>query len=185
MGVEPSNEMLARAHIEPGVTYIRGDGRTVNVGREFDAVLALFHVLSYQRSLADVRAFFHNAARHLRPGGLFGFDVWFTPAVHSLKPESRVLTRENSDYRVVREATPVEDVLQSLVDVKYRYSVTDKKTNKTSHFEEIHPMRHFTKTEIELFGEEAGFDIVDSLEFMTDDQPSRDTWGVWFTLKKR
>ena len=54
-----------------------------NLGRTFDAVIALFHVMSYQTSNQALHAAFQAAARHLAPGGLFLFDVWHGPAVLS------------------------------------------------------------------------------------------------------
>jgi hypothetical protein len=42
----------------------------------------------------------------------------------------------------------------------------------------------FTETEVQLLGEQFGFSILDAREFMTDREPSRDTWGVWFSLQK-
>jgi len=46
-------------------------------------------------------------------------------------------------------------------------------------------MRHFTETEIQMFGGQHGFELVESSEFMTDAEPGRNTWGVWFVLRKK
>ena len=53
----------------------------------FDAVIALFHVVSYQTTEHDLRATFATAARHLNPGGVLLFDVWHGPAVLAQQPE--------------------------------------------------------------------------------------------------
>jgi SAM-dependent methyltransferase len=183
-GVEPSSDMLERAEPHPRVTYIHGDTASTSLDEKYDAVLALFHVMSYHTSLPELHAFYETASRHLDSGGLFAFDVWFAPAVHSLVPEGRVLEKANSHISVTRTATPTEDIAQSLVTVTYDYTVEDLATGATSTFTESHPMRHFTQTEIELLAGQHGFELVESRKFMSSAKPSRNTWGVWFTLRK-
>ena len=182
--VEPSLEMLERATPHKRVSFLQGDGRNLKLDPSFDAVLALFHVVSYQASLLEASEFFDTASRHLTSGGLFGFDVWYSPAVLFQKPEQRVMTKENDVLRVTRQAHPSEDVVNSRVDVNYSYTVEDLKSGTISSFEEVHAMRHFTYGEIELLASAHGMSILDACEFMTHREPSRDTWGVWFVLKK-
>ena len=182
--VEPSEKMLERASLHQRVNFILGDGRSLQLNNKFDAVLALFHVVSYQTSLSDVSDFFKTASRHLKTGGIFGFDVWYSPAVLFLEPEQRILTKENAQLRVTREATPSEDVQNSRVDVHYTYTVEEISSGEVNSFEEIHAMRHFTQGEIQLLADSHGLAIVGAREFMSDREPSRDTWGVWFTLQK-
>lgn len=182
--VEPSTKMLERATAHERVSFVQGDGRYVRLQENFDAVLALFHVVSYQTSISDVSSFFETSSEHLEPGGIFGFDVWYSPAVMFLRPERRFLTKEDEKLRVTREAIPSENVQNSRVDVHYSYTVEDLSSGSTEIFEETHAMRHFTHAEIELLADSHGFTIMDAREFMSDREPSRDTWGVWFTLQK-
>lgn len=182
--VEPSEPMLKRATPHDQVSYLLGDGGSIRINEEFDVVLALFHVVSYQSSLSKVSDFFETASHHLKTGGIFGFDVWYSPAVMSLRPERRILTKENAQLRVTREATPSEDVQNSRVDVCYTYTVEEINSGEVNSFEEIHAMRHFTQGEIQLLADSHGFTIVGAREFMSDREPSRDTWGVWFTMQK-
>ena len=182
--VEPSEPMLKRATPHDRVSYLLGDGGSLRIDEEFDVVLALFHVVSYQSSLSEVSDFFETASHHLKSGGVFGFDVWYSPAVMSLRPERRILTKENAQLRVTREATPSEDVQDSRVDVHYTYTVEEISSGEVNSFEETHAMRHFTQGEIQLLADSHGFTIVGAREFMSDREPSRDTWGVWFTLQK-
>ena len=176
--------MLERAEPHARVTYLHGDTASTSLEEKFDAVLALFHVMSYHTSLPELHRFFDTASRHLDSGGLFAFDVWFTPAVHSLIPEARVLEKANSQISVTRTATPTEDIARSLVTVSYDYTVEDLASGTASTFTESHAMKHFAQTEIELLAGRHGFELVEALEFMSSAKPSRNTWGVWFTLRK-
>jgi SAM-dependent methyltransferase len=184
LGVEQSQQMIDLVPPSAEFETVLGDARTVRLDRTFDAVLSLFHVVSYQTTDDDVRQMFETAAVHLEPGGLFGFDVWFSPAVHSLVPEPRVLDVENDELRVVRRATPREDLTRSLVTVNYDFDVEDKRTGSTQHFSETHLMRHFSHNEIVGFAAAAGFEFLGSVELLTCREPSRNTWGVWFAMRK-
>lgn len=184
-GVDLSGEMLSRVVPHPNLKLHQGDGRSIRLEIEFDTVLALFHVVSYQSDIADVRDFFETAARHVRRGGLFGFDVWYSPAVNHQTPTPRVITRSNDSLRVTRTATSEENTRDSLVDVKYTYEVLNLESGGKSVFEELHRMRHFSYTEILLLASDFGFEVVAEEEFMTGQAPSRETWGVWFLLRKR
>ena len=70
-GVDISPPMLRLARrLNPDVEYIRGDMRTVRLGRVFDAVL-LADSVDYMTTDAALRAAFATALLHLRPGGAF------------------------------------------------------------------------------------------------------------------
>ncbi|HEX2722814.1 MAG TPA: class I SAM-dependent methyltransferase, partial [Gemmatimonadaceae bacterium] len=77
-GVDMSEGMLAAANgrkrgLPPGLAsrldFAHGDARSVRLGRRFNAVISLFHVMSYQTSNADISAAFSTAREHLLPGG--------------------------------------------------------------------------------------------------------------------
>src|SRR3989338_4823779 len=81
-GVDLSDVMLAEAKkctIPGRLEFFRGDVRTVNLERNFDVVVSLFHVMSYQTQNDDILAAFRTAGRHLMPGGIFIFDFWHGP----------------------------------------------------------------------------------------------------------
>ena len=185
VGVDPSAEMISHAQSHDLVNYLEGDGRSVRIGEKFDAVLALFHVVSYQTTDHDLLAIFTTAGEHLESGGIFGFDVWFSPAVHSLTPEPRTLHKEDDSVSLTRTAEPEEDLSRSLVSVTYDCTITDKHTGKTHEFQEQHLMRHFSAAEIGFVANLSGFDVLAHSEFLSSAVPSRETWGVWFTLRKR
>ncbi|TFH08580.1 MAG: class I SAM-dependent methyltransferase [Candidatus Atribacteria bacterium] len=69
--VDVSEEMLENSRrLNPTVTHVLGDMRFVRLNRTFDAVL-IHDAIDYMRKLKDLRAAFHTAATHLRPGGVF------------------------------------------------------------------------------------------------------------------
>ncbi|NCA87963.1 MAG: class I SAM-dependent methyltransferase [Gammaproteobacteria bacterium] len=181
-GIELSPRMVAQAQaqtqVNPGFTCQQGDVRAVQLGRHFNAVLSLFHVVSYQVTNPDVQAVFARAAEHLRPGGLFVFDIWYSPAVYRQRPEVRVKRLADAGVEITRIAEPRLYPNENRVDVLYTIFARELATGVTATFSETHPMRHFSLPELDLLATTAGFDRRDAEAFLSGAPPGEDTWGV-------
>lgn len=184
-GVERSAEMIARAEQVNGFTCIESDIRDVRLKRTFDAVLSLFHVVSYQTSNASACAVFDRAAEHLRPGGIFLFDVWYTPAVLAQRPEVRVKRLSDDQVEGIRIAEPHLAANENRVDVHYTILVKDLTRGTVQEVREVHPMRHFSLPELDLLADRSGFDRVVAEGFLSGGPPGEDTWGVCLVMRKR
>ncbi|MEM7145852.1 MAG: class I SAM-dependent methyltransferase [Verrucomicrobiota bacterium] len=160
----------------------QGDARTTNTGETYDAVLALFHVVSYQIEDNDVSQMFQNARRHLENSGTFFFDVWHTPAVQSQQPEVRVKRMQSDKLEITRIAEP-SILTDQIVEVNYTLFARDLESNTIREARERHSMRHFTPDEIAEFASEANFTVKMSAEFGTGASPSQQTWGVGYLLE--
>jgi len=183
-GIERSAEMVGLAKQERGFTCEVGDICNIQLNRNFDVVLSLFHVVSYQITNANLNAVFDSAVQHLRSGGLFIFDFWYTPAVFLNKPSVRVKRMADKDIEIVRIAEPTIHINENRVDVGYTIFATDRSTGKVETLEEMHPMRHFSLLEIELVAIQHGFKVIGSEEFLSGSKPSEHTWGVCVILEK-
>ena len=136
-----------------GFTSHIGDIKTMNLKKEFDAVISLFHVFSYQTKNSDVQELLCNARRHLKRGGIFIFDIWYSPAVLSIFPSNRVLRMSNEEIEVTRVAEPDILINENIVNVNYQFFVKNKLNNKYQTFKETHPMRHFSIPELHYFAQ--------------------------------
>jgi SAM-dependent methyltransferase len=183
-GIERSAEMVAQSIETEGFSCQQGDICTLQLGKTFDAVLSLFHVVSYQVSNEALRAVFARAADHLNPGGLFIFDVWYSPAVCAQVPKVRVKRMVDNDVRIIRIAEPLIIPNENRVDVKYTVFACDLATGAWQTFTEIHPMRHFSLPELDLLAEMAGFERQRAEEFLTGNEPDEKTWGVCLVLRR-
>lgn len=192
-GVDLSTEMLARgrerlAQLPPelaaGLTFSQGDLRTLRQGRTFDAVIALFHVLSYQPTNQDLQAAFATAREHLHPGGVFIFDFWYGPAVLTDRPAVRVKRVEDDVIRVTRIAEPVLQINDNLVEVHYQFFVQDKAGGSFETFQESHRMRYLFKPEVARLFAEHEFIPLECGEWLTGREPGGDTWGVYAVGRK-
>lgn len=161
-----------------------GDICTANLGRTFDAVISLFHVMSYQTTNQRLQAAFQVATDHLAPGGLFLFDVWHGPAVLSEGPAERVKEVADEVHRVKRTAYPELDTNCSTVKVVYEMKCEDRASGENVQFSEEHLMRYLFPTEVDLLAQNCGLLRVVTEEFLTGEPPSPSTWGVIYVLQK-
>jgi len=183
-GIERSADMVAEAEIAPGFTCQQGDIASTSMGRTYDAVLSLFHVISYQTSNAQLQAVFANAAAHLNHGGLFIFDFWYSPAVYAQKPVVRVKRMADDHVEITRIAEPVIYPNENRVDVNYTIYSRELGTCNVQTLQETHPMRHFSLPEIDIVAGVHGFERIAAEEFLTGNDPSESTWGVCVILKR-
>lgn len=183
-GIERSAEMVAEAEPAPGFTCQQGDIASTNMGCTYDAVLSLFHVISYQTSNAQLQAVFANAAAHLNPGGLFIFDFWYSPAVYAQKPVVRIKRMVDQQVEITRIAEPAIYTNDNRVDVNYTIYSRDLATDGVQTFQETHPMRHFSLPEIDVVAGVQGFERLAAEEFLTGNIPSESSWGVCVILKR-
>ena len=183
-GIELSNEMVIRAETHPKFICEQGDIANVKLNKSFDAVISLFHVISYQTSNKQIKAVFENASNHLLTNGLFIFDFWYSPAVHYQQPSIRVKRVENHNFSLTRIAEPKYYPNENLVDVDYTFFVRNLDDNSITQFKETHSLRHFSIPEVDELAKLYNFKRVGVQEFLTKKKPSKDTWGVCVILKK-
>lgn len=183
-GVELSPEMVAEAVHTSNFKSVQGDIRTVDLDKKFDAVVSLFHVMSYQISNESVEFAFMNASKHLNTCGVFMFDFWYTPAVYSQVPEVRLKTVSREFLEVYRIAEPQMNYYDNTVDVMYTLFGRNLKTDEIDVVKESHKLRHFSLMELDFIAKNAGFRRVVAEEYLTSNLPSNKTWGVCTVYQK-
>lgn len=162
------------------IDFSVADIRTYKPEEKYDAVISLFHVMSYQNSNEDILAAFRAARVALNQGGIFLFDVWYGPGVLSDKPVVRVKEIEDEKNRLVRIARPVMHDKENVVDVCYEVFVIDKETGFTRTINEVHHMRYFFRPELEILLEQAGFRLIDNIDCQTLGETDYDSWTSYF-----
>jgi SAM-dependent methyltransferase len=139
-------------------SFLLGDIRSLDLGRTFDAVVMMFAVLGYQLSNKDVLATLGCARRHLGPGGILIFDVWYGPAVVRIGPTQRVKVLDADSHKVIRVADTEMDERHGICNVSYRlWELADE--GLVAETTEGHAMRFFFPMELELLLEQTGFEL--------------------------
>lgn len=160
------------------VTFEVGDIRDVELTQEFDAVLMMFAVLGYQLENADVLAALRTARRHVRPGGLLIFDVWYGPAVLSEKPSERTKDITTPQGVVTRAASGRLDTRHHLCTVDFHVRKMEGK-RVVAETRESHSVRYFFPLELELFLDCSGFALARLGAFPDFDRDAGDTtWNI-------
>jgi len=185
VGVDRSESMLtyarekaAKLSNSSSVTFHQGDIRSIDLQRHFDAALMMFAVLSYQLENADVLSALRTTRRHLRPGGLLIFDVWYGPAVLHQRPSQRIKVMPTSEGQVLRVSSGELDVCHHICTVHFHVwrIVGNRLVAETR---ENHKVRYFFPLELEFYLECSGFALIRLgafPEFGRD--PDETTWNV-------
>jgi SAM-dependent methyltransferase len=184
-GVELSEDMLAMARglNREGLSFSQGDIRSARVDKKFDAVLSLFHVISYLPQNEDIMQAFETARHHLESGGLFIFDVWYGPAVLTDRPVVRVKRLESESAELTRIAEPTMHAEKNLVQVDYTLFLKEKASEAIRQFKESHLMRYMFTPEMRALLETSGFELIHTEEWMSGRALDYDTWGACFVAR--
>lgn len=192
VGVDMSATMLNQAEtrkaklpteIAERLTFIQGDVRSIRTGEQYDAVISLFHVMSYQTSNADLENSFATAAVHLKPDGIFLFDFWYGPAVLIQKPEVRVKRLEDDNIKLTRIAEPILQVNTNLVNVIYTIFIENKISENIKELKETHRIRYFFLPEINYF-HHSEFIEMKTYSWMSKEALDIKSWSGIQILKK-
>lgn len=187
-GIDLSEEMLKIANQrregkEDKLEFSHSNIQELNLNKKFDVVVSLFHVVSYQNSNSELIKAFEVAKNHLNNDGIFIFDFWYGPAVLTDLPKTRIKRLENEEIKVTRIAEPVLYNKKNIVNVNYNVFIEDKVSNKIIEKQEIHKMRYFFDTELELICEKVGFKIENKYEWLNKKEPNFNSWNVVWIIK--
>jgi ubiquinone/menaquinone biosynthesis C-methylase UbiE len=187
-GVDLSYEMLEIAqkralNKKEQLKFTHSNIQELNLNKHFDVVVSLFHVMSYQNSNEALIQAFEVAKQHLKQGGIFIFDFWYGPAVLTDLPVTRVKRLENELIKVTRIAEPTLETQTNIVNVNYDVFIEDKNTNQIIQKKELHSMRYFFDTELELICQKIGFSIVNKYEWMNKNKPNFESWNTVWIVK--
>ena len=157
-GVDRSPEMIGSAEVKAQLQhgelkkapqFLKGDVRCLELGQSFDAVIMMFAVLGYQLTNPDLSSTLGAVRQHLKPGGLFIFDVWYGPAVLAIRPSDKIKEIPTTDGKMIRMASGTLDVARHLCQVNYRVLKIsgDRVENENT---ESHTMRYFFPMELDM-----------------------------------
>ena len=181
-GIDFSEQMLVEAQKKctEKLSFSQGNVQTFSLGKKFDVITALFHVVSYQTDDTALENMFKSVKEHLNDNGVFIFDCWYGPAVLTQLPETRVKRLENEYINVTRIAEPVLYENDNIVEVNYNVFIKSKLDNCIEEIKEQHLMRYLFRKEIMQLFVRNGLFYCDEFEFMTDKMLGKETWGACF-----
>lgn len=189
-GIDLSAEMVKRAQarrdahpeLAPRLAFARGDVRSHRDGQRHDAVISLFHVMSYQVGNEDLKDAFLTARAHLQPGGPFLFDAWWGPAVLSDRP--RPVRKHVADERVEvqRRTRPVMRFDENVVDVHFEVDIRAH-DGRSERVEELHRMRYLFGPELRLMLAQANLELQHAEAWMSGAELDDRSWYACFVAR--
>jgi SAM-dependent methyltransferase len=191
-GIDRSGDMVAIAEkrrktlsndVSERLDFKIGDICTIDVHRRYDAVISLFHVMSYLIEDRDLKAAFQTAQRHLHAGGAFTFDFWYGPAVLEAPPQPQVKTIQVGDIIVQRKTIPEWDRQRHVVRVNYEIEIKNIANRETIREQEQHVVRYYFLDEIQDRLAVCGFEVEQIGEWMTGKVPTDNTFSVYALTK--
>lgn len=188
-GIDLSLDMLKIAETrrqgkENNLNFSQSNIMNLNLNKKFDVIVSLFHVISYQNSNEELIRAFEVAKEHLNDGGIFIFDFWYGPAVLTDLPTTRIKKLENRNIKVTRLAEPIMHAMKNIVDVNYTVFIEDKNTNEIIKKTELHKMRYFFDTELEMVCDKVDFTFEKKYTWLLDTEPNFNSWNVVWILRK-
>jgi SAM-dependent methyltransferase len=152
-GIELSEPMLAQLRTkvdEATIPVVVGDMATTRSPGEYTLVYLVFNTISNLLTQAEQVECFHNAARHLGPGGRFVIELG-VPSLRELPPgaTAAVFTDEPGYLGV----DTYDVVQQHLVSHHVRFGAGREATIGRS------PHRYVWPAELDLMGQLAGFEL--------------------------
>lgn len=193
-GADMSSGMLARAgerrsvlpiELQSRLRFLHGDARNLRTGTIFDAVISLFHVMSYMANVGDFDAALATARAHLNPGGALLFDFWYGPAVIADPPQRRVREIEEAGKHIRRVTEPFWDKSRNQVRITFEVTESDPSGSHATRSIEEHVMRYFFDHDVERSLLAAGFEIVEFREWLTGAEPNEKSFGVYVLARAK
>ncbi|WP_024343040.1 class I SAM-dependent DNA methyltransferase [Bradyrhizobium japonicum] len=188
-GVDLSADMIASAKAraaEAGLDmpFQQGDACEAGAESDYDAVVSLFHVASYQNDRERLEALFRTAQAALKPGGVFLFDYWYGGAVLAQGVETRVKVIEQLPLRLTRIAQSEHDEQKATVRVKYTLFCEDTERSTIRRVDEIHRMRYWFPFEVEASLRNSGFEPAGSYAWLSGAAPNTKDWAAYSIARK-
>lgn len=167
-GVDISDQMISLAReLNPEITYVCGDMRSVRLGRLFDAVTA-FDAINYMQTIAGLKAAIRTAFSHLRPGGAFVTQVQDV-AGNFRQCQTRCSTHSRTDTDItLLENYYDPDPSDTWYEALYIYLI--RRSGELTMETDIHHRGLFPMDTWRQFMKEAGFELhEDQIQLPADD----------------
>ena len=153
------------------------------IGRQYDAVIAMFSAIDYLTEYRDLARSLENVRALLREGGVFIFDFWNGNAVVEGYSPVRVKRVEKGEHVVVRRSNTSLDVVSQIATVNFDFLLL-KAGSVVREFSETHPIRYFFPQEMTDMLAANRFEVVHRCPFLREDGAMEpDEWNLTYVAR--
>ncbi len=179
-GYDPSESMIERAKSEfPDITFSH---KLNDIPKDFDLVISLFDVLSYQSSNLEAQNYVRDLFSKLKSHGVVILDYWNLKGVQQDPPKItyRSFELNQTNYRRTVVPTSKDNFRITTLDIEIQNMDSSKVV-----YSEKHSLRAFTSEEIQELSSEFAevvsiFDAKDYSKKISDEN-----WRAVALLRKR
>lgn len=153
LATDINTEMLgvARKNVK-GVTFKQADMVTLNLNKEFDAIVCLFSSIGYVKTYSNLKKTLNNFARHLKKGGVVIIEPWFTKSTYKVGLPN-LTTYGDKNIKIARENISNIRGDLSIMDMHYLIAEKDK---AVKYFIDRHELGMFEQKRFLEFMKDAG-----------------------------
>lgn len=184
-GVERSLAMASHSRKRlKGIDIYENDILNLNLKSQFNVVVSLFDVLSYQTSNLEVEQFFATLRNHLDVNGVGIVDFWHSSGLIKSPPAVRFRTLNVRNGRVVRVTQPSVNWLTNVTKLE----IWNCQLGDDSQYEEsveTHFMRAFSIQELELFATNSDLKVVESGPWFRDSALVDTDWHAYIAVSPK
>lgn len=182
IGLDGSAEMLSfAAEKMPEAEWICQNMSKADIGEEVDAVISTLDSINHLESPAEIKACFKCAANCLKTGGAFVFDVNTLYKHREILADNTFVYDVDGAYCVWQNEFQEKDG-RVLIDLDIFFEEDDGSyTRGGESFSEI----AVPAKKIAQMLEESGFEIVNSYEYLTFENPAENSEKILFAARKR
>lgn len=163
--------------------FIKEDIRSFDLERRFDLCLCLHDTVNHLLTLEEVEACFERVSNHLRPDGLFIFDLLTEASIRD-NFEGKIFENEAGNYYYHWENE--YDPVRKLARVKVTFSPVEPEGDESDQlYYEEHEERVHTIDEINALLYNHGFEVLSVYELFTEFPPHARSYGLNVTARRR
>ncbi len=153
---------------------------------DFDLAIAMFNVVNYISSLADLQVFMNGIVQRLKPKALFIFDVWNGIAAVLDPPRNEIRHIDAETHNIRIDVKSETDYMELRTNLIYEMEITEKTSGakKLARYETQHTL--WPPKVIRDVAEFNGFEV-ESINTLSEPMRSADVndWKVLFLCRKR
>lgn len=183
IGADASPDMLSQAMNKPhdGVQYICQEMTDIELYGEADIIVSTLDSVNHLQSVRDIAKCFGSAAVNLRSGGLFLFDVNTEYKHKKILADNVFVYDIDGVYCVWQNSFCTEDCGVD-IDLNIFAECDDGLYERMEEsFREI----ALPQDRLEAMLQEAGFEVLEVREYLTDKQPAADSDKLMFCARKK
>ena len=153
------------------------------IGRQYDAVIAMFSAIDYLTDYCDLARSLGNIHGLLREGGVFVFDFWNGNAVLKSYSPIRVRRVEKGEHAVIRISNTSLDPITQVATINFNLILL-KAGSIVREFSEIHPIRYYFPQEMMDLLAANGFEVIHRCPFLMEDNAMEpDEWNLTYVAR--